>query len=233
MKLKYLFAVVLMPILCSARAQAQQAQEMVDYNFTINPGYTVADAYLLTMEPGEIVAGVRPVAISPGQSFVAGQVSLFLPFYPYEYLTLLATFTDPSGNSGVAMSLPNGLAATLISDGTSWGGLSPAYTGGYNLPSAAQMTTELETGGGLISEQFAYMPANAEILNTPIESIAPGQFIFGTIVGFDGAEQVGSFSYSTPSLVPEPTTDLMFAAGLGMLACQWKRKLAPKPGLAI
>jgi hypothetical protein len=227
MKMKLKSSLLIGFVVMSLGAHAQTTNYF-SYDFTINPDYTLNNAYIIDTEPSEAFAYFFPVAGNfaggASGSSVQGSIQILGNLIGPQYLTLIGTFSDPGGNHGVAMSMSNSLASSLI-PGASWATFDTStYFGFLTLPDELTTSNYLATGQASSLFSFNYFPANTPVLNGPASTNHPTS---GTIVAFDGAENLGSFDYSiTP--IPEPASALVFVTGLGLLACRMKRKSALK-----
>ena len=131
-------------------------------------------------------------------------------------MTLIGVYSDGANivNIDVAISLPNALASTFNASST-WDDLNTSV----NFPAGTmpdELTTldDLESGAiAPILSAFQYVSASSPVLLSAGDNS-------GTLVGFDGAEDLGSFTFQA---VPEPSAMGLFAVGLGWLVLRLRR----------
>jgi len=224
MKLRILLPIISLAMALAARAQAPT---QAGYSFTLLPGDTISNIFVLNDDPEQAYSFFISVT---GNS---GSITLLDTGTGAQYLSIIATFTDAQSNSGLAFSLPSSVASTVISNNDTWAEFASAYSlSEYG--SQATIENELETHG-LQSQDGEEMfpsaddiPANSQALGAPVYNSYSSGYVAGVqtqgeIVGFDGAEQIGSFTYI--SSVPEPGAWTLLAFGmLPLLVLPLRRK---------
>jgi hypothetical protein len=198
-------------------AQRARSQVTLNYDFTLNPGYTLNHIYVVDTVPSGFYAAFVQVPgtfSNPTQNPIDDQGSISLGYaIGNQYLTLMAVFTDPNQRQGVAMSLPVSLANSLVGSGATWAAFdtSTYFTGGPALPDEATTASDLANNLPSLLFAFDYMPATDPILTAPINILIPGESsTSGEIVAFDGAENLGSVIIS----VPEPSSFSLLGLGI-------------------
>jgi len=220
MKTKCLMAVFLASAWCAQNAPAQGTS--VNFSFTPNAGVTISDAYILDIVPQEAFAFATSISSLSGQYQLQGYGS------DAQYLALIGVFTDSSLNTGIAFSLPGtattGVAGTEIADNDTWSDFTTRYSISFVGSQSSIMNDLQNSEPGLLSEAFAYIQSGNGILNTAVYNNTTPPAITGEIVGFDGAEDLGSFTIST---VPEPSpVAIMAVSSLCLFGWRLRRQHA-------
>ena len=185
------------------------SQGIINYQFTPSPGVTISNAYIADIVPQEGYAFFTPVGSASGTVTLQGYGS------DAQYLALFASFTDAGNNTGLALSLPGtataGVAGTVITANDTWAQFTSAYSLTF-VGSQATLESQLAAQEiALLESDFSYVPSTSPILNTAVYNNTPFALISGEIVGFDGAEGLGSLSL-TP--VPEPSAFAVLTVGM-------------------
>jgi PEP-CTERM motif len=216
-KLKLLVCVIAAGGL-SLAAKAQST--LYNYQFTLGAGDTLQDAFIIDTVPNASVAFAA--TNMSGTVFLGGasgsQVtgSVAIQDFTGSELTLIGVYSDGANivNIDVAISLPGGLASSFNASST-WDDLNNSV----NFPSGTmpdELTTldDLESGSiAPILSAFQYLSASSPVLLQPGDNS-------GTLVGFDGAEDLGSFTFQ---VVPEPSAMGLFAVGFGWLVLRLRK----------
>lgn len=199
---------------CGLSLAARAQSTLYNYEFTLGAGVSLQDAFIIDTVPNASVAFTA--TNMSGTVFLGGasgsQVtgSVAIQDFTGSELTLIGVYSDGANivNIDVAISLPNALASSFNSSST-WDDLNTSV----NFPTGTmpdELTTldDLETGSiAPILSAFQYLSASSSVL-------LPAGNGNGTLVGFDGAEDLGSFTFQ---VVPEPSAMGLFAVGLGWL----------------
>jgi hypothetical protein len=182
------------------------AQIPLWFSFTITPGYSLSDAYIIDTEPSEAYASITSLSnlfngqttFGPGlhTSAVALNGTKYgNPTYGTNFLTIIGVYSNAT-STNVAITMPTWLANTYIPGG-SWAAFdvsSNFYIG--ILPPETNTLSDLTNGlsqAVIVSFPFSYMPANDQVL------VGPGEQC--TFVAFDGAQNAGSFYFSTTPIL--------------------------------
>jgi len=190
-----------------------------DILISVNAGDTLSDMTLFTVEPGEAYGYATAIPGTLSGGVTGNQLDLGpLPttFYGQAYVVLLGVFTDGLGHTDVGASMPSALASSYSSS-SSWTDFdtSANFDEGLLPTSEATLLSDMQSAGnanGFVNT-FYYMQASDPIL------LSSGGN--GTIVGFDGAEDIGSLIVS----VPEPSVAGLFALGVASLALAGRKAL--------
>jgi hypothetical protein len=197
--------------------QGYSQQGSVNYQFTPNAGVTISNAYIADFVPQEAYAFFTPVSSASGTVTLQG-------YGPdAQYIALFATFTDASDNTGLALALPGtattGLAGTVIAADDTWAQFESAYSLTF-VGSQSTLESQLTAQEiALLENDFSYVPSASPILNTAVYNNTPFALISGEIVGFDGAEGLGSLSLAP---VPEPSALAVLVVGVLAVVGRWR-----------
>ena len=112
------------------------------------------------------------------------------------------------------LSLPNALASTFTSSST-W----DDFNTSANFPFGT-MPDEITTQNDLENDSISSILNSFQYLSASSPVLLPAGDDNGTLVGFDGAEDLGSFGFQ---VVPEPSAMGLFAVGLGWLALRLRK----------
>lgn len=186
------------------------AQTSETFQFTVGSGYTLTNAYIVYTNTSGLYAGDMPL----NEVYTAGTYSGTID--NTDNLNLMAVFTDSTGTQRVAISLPGSTASTILTQNLSWDPNSDGVGFDTNtywpielLPNEANTVTDMMNPASfntyVVYPGFTYLPSNALVLQQP-GTVA-------TIVGFDGAEPLGTFTYQA---VPEPSE--LIPLGIACLA---------------
>jgi hypothetical protein len=202
----------------SLAAEAQSTL-LYNYEFTLGAGITLQDAFIIDTVPNAGVAftatNMSSTVFSGGAS--GGQVtgSVTIEDFTGSEFTLVGVYSDGANlaNFEVAISLPTALASTFGSSST-WDDLNTSVNFPFGtMPDELTTLDDLEAGSiAPILSAFQYLSASSPVL------VPAGDD--GTLVGFDGAEDLGSFGFQ---VVPEPSAVGLFAVGLGWLVLRLRK----------
>jgi hypothetical protein len=190
--------------------------QFVSYTIAVDPGYTLSDMTVFSVFPSEAygAANAVPVQVAGGSEYTG---SILIGDFSVNgtYLALLGVFTPSGGSPNVAASMPSTLASTFGSSAT-WTDFDTTadFVGGGTLPPEAATLSSIQEAGnanGFINSYY-YMPASDPVL--------AGVGTSATIVGFDGAVDIGTITFS----VPEPSSIGLFAFSVGCLALRWRKR---------
>jgi PEP-CTERM motif len=201
---------------CGLSLAARAQSTLYNYEFTLGAGVSLQDAFIIDTVPNASVAFTA--TNMSGTVFLGGasgsQVtgSVAIQDFTGSELTLIGVYSDGANivNIDVAISLPNALASSFNSSST-WDDLNTSV----NFPDELTTLDDLETGSiAPILSAFQYLSASSSVL-------LPAGNGNGTLVGFDGAEDLGSFTFQ---VVPEPSAMGLFAVGLGWLVLRLRKQ---------
>jgi hypothetical protein len=202
----------------SLAAKAQNTL-LYNYEFTLGAGITLQDAFIIDTVPNAGVAftatNMTGTVFSGGASGSQVTGSVAIEDFTGSEFTLVGVYSDGANivNFDVAISLPTRLASSFNSSST-WDDLNTSANFPFGtMPDEPTTLADLEDGSlSPILNAFQYLSASSPIL------VPAGDD--GTLVGFDGAEDLGSFTFQ---VVPEPSAMGLFAVGLGWLVLRLRR----------
>ncbi len=205
-----------------AAGTASQAQSY-SYSFTLNQGYTLTNAYIICTLPFEAYAGEVPLTGSFSNGTYQGQINQGFPTIGV-YFNLIAVYTDSTGVQRVAMSLPNGTATTVLNQNLTWdpntngvGFDTTNYFQSGLMPNEATTVSDL-IAGGVQFDNDVYMAFNYMQSTDPVLQASGTN---GTVIGFDGAQNLGSFTFQS---TPEPADLIPLGVGIIGLIVRRHRK---------
>jgi len=220
MKVKALLWVILF-----ATALTLRATTTVNYSFTLLPGDTLANIYIVDFVPQEETSFFTAISSTSGSITLMGSGS------DAQYLSIMANFTDASSNTGACMALPASTAAVVTGSNDTWSQFNTTYALGA--PSETSVEADLEAGNlNTLDNAFSDVSGTSLALNTAVYNNTaplynPDAVVTGEIVGFDGAEELGSL---TITAVPEPSISAaMLTAGFGSLFLFRRRRAIHSP----
>ena len=205
---------------CGLSLAARAQSTLYNYEFTLGAGVSLQDAFIIDTVPNASVAFTA--TNMSGTVFLGGasgsQVtgSVAIQDFTGSELTLIGVYSDGANivNIDVAISLPNTLASTFNASST-WDDLNTSV----NFPAGTmpdELTTLIDLENGSIApilSAFQYLSTSSQVLLSAGDNS-------GTLVGFDGAEDVGSFTFQ---VVPEPSAMGLFAVGFGWLVLRLRK----------
>jgi hypothetical protein len=187
---------------------ASALQAPVFYDFTISSGYTLIDAYIIDTEPAEAFAFIAPLMINGRTNFPPGTYGWFIngsAAYNND-LTIIGLCTNAT-TTVIGVTMPPSVASALISSDGTWADYIAYLSPDGSLPDEATTISNLQSGNSyFLQDGFGYLPATNATLQ------AYGQL--GTVVAFDGAQSIGTFSFSLSPI-------LNITAGAGTVTIQW------------
>ena len=165
MNLKISPIIGLLALCLTVKAQ----QVPVSYQFTINSGYVLTNAYFIDTEPEEAYAFITPLEINGQNNFPYGSYQSVFPggtTYGANCVTIIGVVTATStGATTIGVTMPLSLANNFVLTNGTWTNYAADLRPFGNLPNAQTTISDLQSGSDFFLQTgYGYLPTNSAVL---------------------------------------------------------------------